>query len=541
MDLQLRRVLGLDLGSHTVKAVELRQTLRGVEVGQLRALPREADGAGGAAPGADEAADQAFARRLRQLAALHQLPTDLVVAALASDRVTSRRLSFPFRDRKRLAQAVPFEVEAELPFALEDVIINWEVLGGGAGRADILALVAPRAEVASVLATLRAAEIEPRILEAEGHVLGNLAALFPQPGVRLYVDVGHRKTTLALAAEGRILALRAVATAGLHLTRALARDRSLSEADAERRKCEEGLLVRRPGEGDVAATSPAVEAVLVRVAHEIVRTIGAAGPTLDALGAPLEGLVLLGGTARLPHLDAFLAARTGYAAQRFGFPPGAAGSALVAGGDPLLFAPAVALALRGSLQAKTRADFRRDELAWRRDLSGMGRELRPTLRLAGLAAGLAVLLLGTGVWSAARRAMALDAHVASLYAAAFPGQPLPADPSAAMREAVRQAHERADVLGVYRGNLSALDLLAEISARVPEDLDIVLEELSIDRQVVRLRGFSKSFEGVDRLKSELSGFEPFSEIQVSEIKDEAKRGGKSFSVTISLAKRSEGA
>jgi len=34
----MRRILGLDLGSHTIKAVELRQTLRGIEVGQLRAL-----------------------------------------------------------------------------------------------------------------------------------------------------------------------------------------------------------------------------------------------------------------------------------------------------------------------------------------------------------------------------------------------------------------------------------------------------------------------------------------------------------------------
>jgi len=541
MDLQLRRVLGLDLGSHTVKAVELRQTLRGVEFGQLRALPRGADAPGVAAPGPDEDPDEAFARRLRQLVTLHQLPTDPVVAALPSDRVTSRRLSFPFRDRKRLAQAVPFEVEAELPFALEDVLIDWEVLRSDAARADVLALVAPRSEVAAMLAGLRAAGLEPRVLEAEGHALGNLAALFPQPGVRLFVDVGHRKTTLALAAEGRVLALRALPIGGLHLTRALARERGVSEAEAERVKCEQGLFVRRGGESEPTATSPAAAGVLERLALEIVRTIGADGPTLEALGAPLDGLVLLGGSARLPHLDAFLAARTGYAAERFSFPPGAAGSALVAGGDPLLFAPAVALALRGSLQAKTRTDFRRDEFAWRRDFAGVGREFRSTARIAAVAAGLAVLLFGAGFLSTARREKALDAQVASLYAAAFPGQPVPADPSAAMREAVRSAHERADALGVYRGNLSALDLLAEISARVPADLEVVFEELAIDRQVVRIRGFSKSFEAVDRLKSELSGFEPFSEIQVSEIKDEAKRGGKSFSVTISLAKTGEDA
>ena len=38
-----RRILGLDLGSHSVKAVELRQTLRGVEVVQLAELRRVRD------------------------------------------------------------------------------------------------------------------------------------------------------------------------------------------------------------------------------------------------------------------------------------------------------------------------------------------------------------------------------------------------------------------------------------------------------------------------------------------------------------------
>ena len=110
---------------------------------------------------------------------------------------------------------------------------------------------------------------------------------------------------------------------------------------------------------------------------------------------------------------------------------------------------------------------------------------------------------------------------------------------AAMRTAVRSAQERADALGVYRGNLSALDLLTEISARVPADLEVVFEELAIDRQVVRVRGFTKSFEAVDRLRAELAKFAPFGQIQVSEVKEETRRGGKSFSLTISLGRPGE--
>jgi Tfp pilus assembly protein PilN len=109
-----------------------------------------------------------------------------------------------------------------------------------------------------------------------------------------------------------------------------------------------------------------------------------------------------------------------------------------------------------------------------------------------------------------------------------------------MREAVKSAHDRADFLGVYAGNLSALDILSELSARVPADLDVVFEEVGIDPNVVRIRGYSKSFEAVERLKTELSKLDGFSQVQMSEIQTDARRGGKSFSVTLTGKPRGEG-
>ena len=108
-----------------------------------------------------------------------------------------------------------------------------------------------------------------------------------------------------------------------------------------------------------------------------------------------------------------------------------------------------------------------------------------------------------------------------------------------MREAVRDASARAEFLGVYRGNLSALDLLTEISRRVPSDLEIVFEELNIDRQIVRMRVYAKSFEAADRLGAELAKFRPFAQARIGAIETDKKSGGKRFNVTISLAPTEE--
>jgi general secretion pathway protein L len=513
MAILARSALGLDLGSFSVKAVEFRQTLRGVEVGAMHALPT-----------ADPADPRALPERLREFLRAHPLRGDPVVCAVPADRLTGRRLRFPFRDRRRLAQAVPLAVEDELPFDLERVLVGWERVGGDTAESRVVATAAPRDDVAQLLAVAREAGLEPRVVEAEGLALANLAGFFELPRVGVLVDLGHRKTTLCLVADGTPLASRAIPLGGRGLTEALARERGLDLRAAEQLKCEEGL----------AARSAALADGFDRLLREIARSLGAFEPALSEAGATRpDELVLLGGGAHLHGVESQLAERLGLPARRLAAPPGEAGRALLAAGDPALFGPAAALALRGTGRARTKTNFRQAEFATRLDLGRLGRELAWTGALAAVALVLGVALIGTSTALQSRRARQVEAEVARLYTEAFPGSAPPANALSAMQGAVRAAQERADFLGVYRGNLSALDLLAEISARVPKELEIVFEELSIDRQVVRIRGHCESFEAVDRLRAELAEYPPFAQIKLAEVTTD-REGVKSFSATISL-------
>ena len=511
----LKNVLGLDLGSHSIKAVELQQTFRGAAAAQLRSLPRVGD-------------EVPLPDLIRRFVQLHDLSTAHVVSALRADRISSRRLVFPFADRRRLAQAVAFEVEGDVALDLEQVVVDWAIVGGDKTRAEVVASIAPRAEVSELIETLRSAGCEPRTLEAEGFVLGNLAAAFDLPGTQLLIDLGHRKTTFCLLLDGKAVAARSVPVAGAALTEALAKDRLLGPADAERAKCEEGIF------GVSLADAPArTAAVLDTLAREVVRTLGAFEPMFVAGQQPM--LTLLGGTAQLDRIDEYLAERTGLPTARLGLPTSGGVEGLAASGPPLLYAPAIALALRGTAQASTRMNFRQDEFAVRLDLARQLRDFRPTLWLAGAAALLGLISFGTSTVLEARRAASVEARAAALWTEAFPGKPVPENLLAALREEVSAAGERAEFLGVYAGNLSALDVLTEISKRVPADLDVVFEELSIDKQVIRMRVYAKSFEAADRLRVELAKFAPFAQARIGAIETDNKTGAKRFNVTIGLA------
>jgi len=513
-----RRILGLDVGSHAAKAVELRQTLRGVEVVQLRHLPFDDP-----TPG--------LGSELRELVQLYDLPGDYVVVSLAGDRISTRRLEFPFRDRRKVGSAVPFEVEGQVPFPLDDYFVDWEIVGEQKSQTQVLAALAPRSEVALLLEMLDDASLSPRIVEAEGLVLSNLSSVFDLPGSRLLVDVGHRKTTLCLCLDGRVIATRTVPVAGLALTRAVARDRDLGELEAERAKIEAGVIGAPPN-------TAALE-VLDRLAREILRTVGSLEALLPGGVAGLSAVHLLGGSARLHRLDDFLRERTGLAVSKLTLPSGELGAALLAGGDPLLFGPAAALALRGSSHATTRMNLRQGDLGQRIDYRQVGREMRLTLALACVALLIEGASLATGMTLDSRRAGSAEQQARALVSEVLPGGARATDPLAAMQEAVRSAERRADTLGVYRGNLSALDILTEISRLVPSDLDVVFEELSIERQVIQLKGHSPSFGSVDQLRAQLAQFGPFAEITVGDITADARRGGQNFSVRISLSDEEE--
>ena len=103
------------------------------------------------------------------------------------------------------------------------------------------------------------------------------------------------------------------------------------------------------------------------------------------------------------------------------------------------------------------------------------------------------------------------------------------------RESVPQdAKDRADFLGLYGTNLSAIDLLAELSREIPEDLKVKFEEISINRRIVKIKVLGESYEAADRLKNILDRSDSFSNAVVDKVKNTRRGKGKRFNLTLNL-------
>ena len=506
-----RPVVGLDLGSHSVKVVELRQGFRSAAAARAFVAPL----------GTRDPSEV-----VEELLRTHDFDTAGSVAAVRSDRISVHNMEFPTTNRRSLSQAVPLAIEDHLPFAIDDIVIDWTLASRERGRARILAAIAPRSEISQIVHSLREGGCDPRVVECEGLVLANLCTAFDLSGTRILADLGHSKSTFCLLQDGRALGSHALLCAGKHITQALAEDRNLSTEEAEELKCEGGLL-----SGETAQPTPRVDAVIDRIGDEVIRFIS--GSEISA-SRGIDEITLMGGSAQLTGIEDRLASRTGLPVSKLGLPREETGLGLVAAGSPILFAPAIALALRRSSAADTHLNFRRDEFSRPIDIAGYFKDFGSTAALGALLVLLSLVNLGTGAYLDSNRADQIEARIQDLYQQATDSETPAANPVAALRAALDDAKDRAEFLGVYRGNLSALDLLTEISSRIPPELDIVFEELSIDRQTIRVRVFTESFEAADRLGAELAKFAPFSQTRIGGIETDKRSGRKKFDVTISL-------
>ena len=476
----MKSILGLDIGSHSIKAVELHQSMRGLQGGQMRLHPR-----------ADYTNTDELSQDLQHFVQLHHLETEHVVSTISGERISLRRLEFPFREKKKLAAAVPFAVEGEIPFELDDVVIDWTLIGGDAGKSDVLAALTHRDNVSSHLSLFQSAGIEPRVLEAEGLVLGGLA-----------------------------------------FTRALAEARGCSLEEAEQIKCAEGVGL---------PPVPEAAAVLSRICREIVRFLESnRGHTVsEAEPAGITEITMMGGTSKLIGIADLIYDQIGIGAYPLSEPEDDEQAEMIANGDPVLFAPSIALALRASSLASTQLNFRQDEFAYRTNfLQILSQDLRPTAILAAIAAALATISFGTSLALESSRAHSLELRAQQLYAEVMPGGPVK-NPVPALSQALREAQDRSDFLGIYSTDLSAVDLLAELSRRIPADVKVQFEDININRRVVKIKVVGESYETADRLKSLLAKSAPFASAEVDKVKSTRGGSSKRFNLTLKLVSDGE--
>ncbi|MCS6914782.1 MAG: pilus assembly protein PilM [Myxococcales bacterium] len=517
-------VLGIDLGSHAVKLAQLEvgfRSLRLVALHERELLPPRAP--------VDGTAEPLVERQVRTVRALCDdlaLRPEMTSAAL-TEGVTLLVLTLPLSDRKKVEQVLPFEMEGEIIGEIDEQIVDHTVAeaklqtgseGPGQG-CRLVAAAAPRTQVAAFIQELDRAGLEPRLVGASALAC---AALFghgmPGPYPAAVIDLGHRWTHFC--AIGRqeergpaATFARSIARGGLQLTQALARALGVDETEAARLKhqADLGLPSSAAGPGRLAATLREALRPLLRDLRQTLASYAA------LYGRPPEQLWLVGGTARLAGLAAYLSAELDIPTAPLPPPAALLPPTPEAEAAVVSFAPALGLAL--ALAGQTpQVNFRKGELSYRGDYSFL-RERAPHLAVMAaailLCAGLSALAsLRVLQQESERLSAALRSETMQLFGEARTD-------GAAVSAEIQATIASARGGGKGIPTTSALDLLDEISRAAPPrgadkgSLDVT--ELHIRPQKTDIKGTASSAQYVDDLAVALSKIPCFKEVEKGKV------------------------
>jgi general secretion pathway protein L len=134
-------------------------------------------------------------------------PPEAVATAMPGRSVAYRILRLPFADQRRLQATVPFELESLVPFELESAVSTFSVLERDAQSSVVLAGIARRDEVLEHLDAMRAAGIDPAIVD-----VGALAAagLVHERVADALLIEPRADGAVALLRDGRLAGVRVI-------------------------------------------------------------------------------------------------------------------------------------------------------------------------------------------------------------------------------------------------------------------------------------------------------------------------------------------
>src|SRR3989344_1107022 len=155
-------------------------------------------------------------------------------------------------------------IEQQVPFSVEEVFFDYEIIGGIPQASDTLRLVVavvPRKTVFDYLSLVRECGIAPVSLELGAHALAR--ALIPRkaPRVCMLVDIDAGGTSIGIAENGVIRFAATIHAGGNLLTEAIAKNFNIPFAEARKQKEELGVRRQKDGPDMVTILMPPLSAL----------------------------------------------------------------------------------------------------------------------------------------------------------------------------------------------------------------------------------------------------------------------------------------
>jgi len=304
--------LGLDIGEHGMKMLEIRSAGGGYEVAGFAVAPAPH----GLMEGSTIIDEQRVVSTLQSLRDKIHLQSQKAALVVPGDNVIVRNLILPVMPDEELSEAVRFEAEAQLPIPGKDVTIDFikgnSITDGGVKKQEVMAVAVRNEIIKRLVRIAEAVGLEPVVMDIEPLALQRAVkilnpAIIPHAGNYAIVNIGSSSTGISVFEKDMLTFTRTLGYGGNKLTMSLANHYKIPIEEAEGTK----KLIDLSGESDRHGLSVLLcqkAEILLPLIGELVTEIGRSLEFYLAQhrGQSFARIFITGGGAQLKGMASYM-------------------------------------------------------------------------------------------------------------------------------------------------------------------------------------------------------------------------------------------
>ncbi len=315
--LNTKSFLCLDFGAGSLKIAEFEPNESGTL--RLRQFGLKSLGFEGSQ---DAARERVILKAIQELFAEKPFGSKNINVCAPGFHVFSKFVKLPPVDTSKVTQIIQYEAQQNVPFPLEEVVWDYQILGTTpTGELEVL-LAAIKADVVDGLfRTAEAAGLRVQLVDVSPAALCNAFRYNygDLDGCTMLLDVGAKTSNLLFFEKGKVYS-RGINIGANSITQDFAAESKLKFAEAERLKIEQGFVslggaYEEPDNPQQAAISKIARQVMTRLHIQVNQTIqfyrGQQG------GSAPQRLFLAGGASIMPYTAQFFAEKLNLAVEYF--------------------------------------------------------------------------------------------------------------------------------------------------------------------------------------------------------------------------------
>ena len=309
-----KNLVGLDIGSSSVKAIELKPVGKGFRVSALgvESVPPDSIVDGAIIDGG------AVADAVRRLFATKKFKAKDVVASLSGNSVIVKKITLPTMTEAELSESIYWEAEQYIPFDIQDVNLDYEILDAGNGQdtqgsMEVLLVAAKKDKIADYTNAISQAGKTPVVVDVDVFALQNAYEAnygFEPNTVVAIVNAGASAININILSGSQSVFTRDVSTGGNAFTEAVQKELNLPYESAEQLK---------KGQDVDGATYEDARAVLRAMTDNVLLEVEKTFDFFKATASNdrIDRIMLCGGASRIEGFAESLRERFGTEVEQF--------------------------------------------------------------------------------------------------------------------------------------------------------------------------------------------------------------------------------